>query len=132
MRWLRMIVIFLALMQAGWMVFDGTRAFVLGDYVTPATGPYAGQLGLWSKVVSAVGIEPRSSLMKSVFVIYGVVWLILLNYFVQKVQWAWWVMLAAAIGSLWYLPIGTITSLIQIFFLIAIRRTSPPPTATDY
>lgn len=63
------IVISLVLLTAGWMVFDGTRAMLTGDYVTPATGPYAGQLGAWSNLVRIIGIEPRSTLMKSIFVV---------------------------------------------------------------
>lgn len=57
----------LALFEAGWMAFDGVRALATGDYVTPSSGPYAGQLGPWSQVVSAVGIPPRSTAMKAIF-----------------------------------------------------------------
>jgi hypothetical protein len=32
-------------------------------------------------------------------------------------------MMIAAVGSLWYLPIGTICSVIQIISLISLRRT---------
>ena len=45
MSWLKWIVISLAAVEPGWMVFDGGRAFALGDYVTPNVGPYQGQLG---------------------------------------------------------------------------------------
>ena len=34
-------------------------ALVKGDYVTPKSGPYAGQLGPWSNVVSAS--NPRAT-----------------------------------------------------------------------
>jgi len=104
------------------MSFDGARAFIVGDYVTATTGEYAGQLGAWSKVVQAVGIEPRSPLMKGIFVFYGVAWLILTSYFAQNVHWAWRAMLVAAVGSLWYLPVGTASSLSQIVLLIILRR----------
>ena len=49
----------------------GHRAFIVGDDVTPRSGPYAGQLGPWSRVVSAARIEPRPSPMKSIFVVCG-------------------------------------------------------------
>jgi hypothetical protein len=123
-RWIRSIVIMLALLQAGWMTFDGARAFVVGDYVTPASGAYVGQLGAWSKVVLAVGIEPRSSLMKAIFVVYGVAWLVIISFFAQKLPWTWWAMLVAAAGSLWYLAVGTISSMMQIALLILARRSS--------
>ncbi len=53
----------LAALEAGWMMFDGMRALIVGDYVTPKKGPYAGQLGPWSKLVSAIGLAPRSTLI---------------------------------------------------------------------
>ena len=76
MGWLRWLVIALALAEAGWMAFDGIRALVVGDYVTPRSGSYAGQLGPWARLVSAVGIGPRSTLMKAVFAVYGLAWLV--------------------------------------------------------
>ncbi len=33
---------------------------------------YAGQLGPWSKIVSLVGIPPRSTFMKLLFILLGV------------------------------------------------------------
>lgn len=56
MHWLAGVVLVLAFIEAGWMAFDGGRALVVGDYVTPRSGQYAGQLGPWAKVVSTVGI----------------------------------------------------------------------------
>ena len=118
MRWLRWVVIVLALFEAGWMTFDGARALIVGDYVTPSSGEHAGQLGPWTKVVQAVGIEPRSLLMKAIFVIYGVAWLVILLCYVLDVPWARWAMLLAAAGSLWYLWTGTISSTVQIALLL--------------
>lgn len=118
MNWSRRIAILLALAEAGWMIFDGTRAFVVGDYVTPETGEYAGQLGPWAKLVTAVGIEPRSSLMKSSFIIYGLAWLTFIFCYAKRYKWALWAMLLAAVGTLWYLWIGTIASLIIIILLL--------------
>jgi len=106
------------------MTFDGARALIVGDYVTPTSGEYAGQLGPWAKVLQAAGIEPRSPLMKGIFVSYGVTWLIITSFFAQKLRWTWWAMLGAAIGTLWYLPVGTVSSLIQIALLIVKKRLS--------
>jgi hypothetical protein len=58
------VVVLLAGVEAGWMVADGARALVIGDYRTPARGRHAGQLGPWAGLVQLVGIPPRSTLMK--------------------------------------------------------------------
>ena len=118
---LEWILVAIALTEAAWMAFDGARAFVVGDYVTPKTGKYAGQLGPWQLFTSAVGIGPRSGLMKGIFVAYGVGWLAIIGCYVAGAPWAWTAMLIAAIGSLWYLVIGTGCSVLVIILLVVSR-----------
>ena len=118
MHWIGWIIVAIALQQAGWMAFDGTRALITGDYVTPKSGVYAGQLGPWSRLVNAAGIEPRSTLMKTIFVAYGGVWIVVIVCFALRLPWAWWAMLGLAGGALWYLPIGTVCSVLQIVLLL--------------
>ena len=76
MHWLGWIVVLLAIIEGGWLAYDGGHALILGDYVTPKSGQYQGQLGPWSKVVSAIGIEPRSTLMKCIHLIFGIAWIV--------------------------------------------------------
>jgi hypothetical protein len=124
MNALRILIIIVALFEAGWMTFDGARALTYGDYVTPKSGPYAGQLGPWHRIVSAVGIAPRSTFMKAAFVVYGVTWLVIIVAFARGASWSWAAMMGAAIGALWYLPIGTVFSLAQVVGLAWLRRTA--------
>ncbi|HEX6383970.1 MAG TPA: hypothetical protein VF177_04800 [Anaerolineae bacterium] len=121
MPWLTWIVTVLAFIEGGWLAFDGGRALVVGDYVTPKSGPYAGQLGPWSKVVAAVGIEPRSTLMKSIHLVLGLVWLVVAVCFALGLPWSWWGMLICAVLGLWYLPFGTLLSVVQIALLLLLR-----------
>jgi hypothetical protein len=118
MQRLDWIVLVLAFVEAGWLAFDGGRALVVGDYVTPRSGRFAGQLGPWSKVVSTVGIEPRSTLMKSIHLGLGVVWLATMTCFAIGFGWARWGMIICATAALWYLPFGTLLSVIQIALLL--------------
>lgn len=120
MEW---VVIALAVVVAGWMLFDGIHALVTGDYVTPNSGERAGQLGPWSEVISAIGLQPRSTAMKLIFVIYGALWLAVLTGFISRQPWGPMAMLIAAIGSLWYLPFGTALGLVQIIMLWIILRS---------
>ena len=112
------VVVALGLMQGGWMAFDGSRALIVGDYVTPSSGQYAGQLGPWAKLVSAIGIEPRSTLMKFIHVGLGAAWLVATVCFLLRMPWAWSGLLTCAVFSLWYLPFGTIFSVVQIVLLL--------------
>jgi len=115
------IVIVLALLDGGFMAFDGTRALLVGDYIRPQSGEYAGQLGPWSKLASKIGIDPESTLMKLIFAIYGFAWVVVIACFALKKPWAWNAMLIFAAASIWYLWIGTVSSILQIILLLIIR-----------
>jgi hypothetical protein len=118
---LKAALILCVLLEGGWMAFDGGRALVVGDYVTPKAGQYAGQLGPWAKVVQALGIRPRGALMKGIFLVYGVLWLLVAAAFLFGVSWSWWGMLFLAAGALWYLPFGTLLSVVQLILLAVLR-----------
>lgn len=119
MHWLGWVVVALALIEGGWLAFDGAHALVVGDYVTPSSGRHAGQLGPWARVVSAAGIEPRSTLMKSIHLGLGAAWLVVMVCFALGLPWAWSGMLVSAVLGLWYLPFGTVVSLLQIVLLLS-------------
>lgn len=121
MAWKDWAVLILIILNAGWMLFDGTRALIVGDYVTPATGEYAGQLGPWSNLVKAVGIDPRSTSMKLIFVVYGLAALTVLACYMLGLPWARGALIAIELLGLWYLPIGTITNLIVLILLFVTR-----------
>ena len=117
MHALKWIILALALFQGAWLCFDGSRALILGDYVTPRSGPRAGQLGPWSRVVSVVGLDPRSTTIKCLHLFLGVAWLIALVAFIMRPPFGSWVLLVCAISTLWYLPIGTVASITIIALL---------------
>jgi hypothetical protein len=118
MAWLRWAAAVLALVQGGYMLFDGVRALLVGDYLTPRGGEYAGRLGPWANLVSAVGLEPRSTGMKLAFVVYGIAWIAVVAAFVAGRPWAWTAMLVLAAASLWYVPAGTAIGLAVIVILL--------------
>lgn len=122
MSWKRWIILGLVTFTAGWMLFDGTRALITGDYVTPQTGEYAGQLGPWAALVAAVGIEPRSTLMKSIFIAYGLTALIPALCFARGMAWARAALIVACVMGLWYAPVGTLTNVISLILLATERK----------
>jgi hypothetical protein len=124
MNWVRLALVALGLVEGAWMTFDGTRALTVGDYVTPSSGAHAGQLGPWSRIVSAAGIPPRSTAMKMIFVVFGLSWLIIALGLAFRSGWALPAMLIAALATLWYLPVGTIFGIVQLVGLIWLRRSA--------
>jgi hypothetical protein len=115
---IKWVVVVLAVMNFGYMAFDGGRALVKGDYIRPGSGAYAGQLGPWSKLVEKVGINPESTTMKIIFLTWGLTGLILTVCFILKIPWSTNALIAINIMSLWYLVPGSISSSLQIILLV--------------
>lgn len=105
MRW---VAATLFAVVGSWMAFDGMRALVVGDYVTPRSGRYSGELGPWSRLVESVGIPARSTGMKLAFVTIGLLHLVAAGSLFNTGAATHWIVLAAAVLGVWYLPIGTI------------------------
>lgn len=124
-QWLPWLIVLFVVVEAGWMTVDGSYALVTGDYITPGNGQYAGSLGPWADVVDRVGIDPRSTTMKAIFVTYGLTWLVVAVMFIIGVQGVWFARLLFALGSLWYLPIGTILGVSQAVLLLWIYSPIP-------
>ena len=118
---LKWVVIIAAILNFGFMTFDGTRGLTTGDYVRPKSGEYAGQLGPWSKVVILVGIDPESTFMKSIFILWGLTGLVITFLLAIDINWAWKGLLIFNICSLWYLLPGTGLSLLQIILLTIMK-----------
>jgi len=115
--WIRWPVAALAATTAGWMVFDGTRAIVVGDYVT-----IDGRLGPWANLVSALGVDPRGTGMKVFFVGYGLCWLAALATYLRYPPVGRRALVVAAGACSWYAVPGTVSSLVQLGLLGASRR----------
>ncbi|HZM76544.1 MAG TPA: hypothetical protein VFC19_12505 [Candidatus Limnocylindrales bacterium] len=120
MRWVTWVLSAPVLAVGGWMVFDGARALLVGDYVTPKQGDHAGRLGPWANLVSAVGLQPRSTAVKLIFVVYGLCYLAALAVFLLGVPGSWWALLITALAGLWYLPIGTVANLVVVALLVLV------------
>jgi len=126
-KWTTWLSVLLIASTASWMVFDGTRALILGDYVTPQTGDFAGQLGPWSNLVQAIGIEPRSMWMKLIFIAQGLGTLTVVVQYIRNKPWAWTGLLIAMLLGLWYLPIGTLINLLALSLLLLTQRKTVHP-----
>ncbi len=120
---LRIAVLILGTILGLWLTFDGLRSIVMGEYVTPKSGPYAGQLGPWAGIVRAIGLDPRSTPVKAVHVFLGLGWLVSLAGFAVRADWGRSALIACSVASLWYLPVGTlIAGVTLVLLLTAMRR----------
>lgn len=118
---MRISVIIIAVLIGGWFAMDGTRALTRGDYFTRG-----GELGPWSRVVSSVGIDPRGFGMKATHVALGLLWLGAAILFSTRASIGWHLLAGCSVLSLWYLPLGTVLSIVELALLClpALRQTS--------
>ena len=119
---IRIIIILLSLLNAGYMAFDGCKALIQGDYIRPSEGEYAGQLGPWTKIVTPLGIDPMSTLMKSIFLVLGIYGLVAVAYFGFNRPGGWKMLLVFCILTLWNLMLGTMSSVVVIILLMVWKR----------
>ena len=102
-----------ALVLGGWFIFDGLHVLLKGKYFGPP------EPGPWARVVSAIGLDPFR--MGVPFLILGLFWLTVVGGLATGARWAAPVGIVAAIGTMWYLPVGTALSIIFVVLLL-LRR----------
>jgi hypothetical protein len=113
---LRFLIALVAAFAAGRMVFEGLRAFSQ-DEATRTSAAQLQQLGAWARVLVESGLQPRSAATNTFFVVYGSVWLALAGAYALGQPWARAGLIAAALGSLWYLGTGTLLALVLLVLL---------------
>jgi len=104
------VIVALALCEGGYMLADGLHAVVTGSYITPGG---RGELGPWTLVVSAIGIDPGSGAMHLIFVAFGITYFACVAAYLARVPYGRNALAAVAVATLWYLPIGTFFSILQ-------------------
>lgn len=114
MGWNVAVAVVLSVALGGWMIFDGVRALVVGDYFTPRSGPYAGSLGPWAGLVLRLGIDPRSTAMKVLFVGFGIAWLLVAAGLVFGTAGILQISIVLSFATLWYVPIGSAIALVVL------------------
>ena len=119
MKWA---ILAIGLFVGGWLVFDGARALVVGQYVTPKSGPHAGQLGPWSGILQRVGIDPRGAGARWLHVVCGALLTVTSIAYWIGAGWAWWGVILGAVLALWYFPFGTLLNVVLILLVLFSRR----------
>ena len=109
----RILFSLIAVVVGGWMIFDGIHVLSTGKYFGPE------KPGPWSDLVLAAGLDPFRFGVP--FIVIGVLWLAFTAAMLLGHSWAWYASLLTAVLTLWYLPVGTVLSVIYIVLLIVFR-----------
>lgn len=109
----KILVLSVALLVGGWMIFDGIYVLSTGKYFGPE------KPGPWSDLVAAAGLDPFRFGVP--FITLGVLWLGFAAAMLLGQSWGWYAALVIAVLTLWYLPVGTILSIVYIALLVIFR-----------
>jgi hypothetical protein len=111
---MKILISILGLLNGGYMLADGIFVILKGKYIGPdKPGPWA---NLFYKLdINVFKLGP-------LFIVYGLVWLIFLFGLWTNQSWAYILGLIISILTLWYLPVGTILSIIIAIILIASKQ----------
>ena len=108
---LKLFAAVVACTAGGWMIFDGIHVMVRGKYFGPE------KPGPWSLLFAKLGVDPFS--VGPLFILLGVLWLVFLVAMLAGQPWGWYGAVVVAAASLWYLPLGTVLSVVYVGLLVA-------------
>ena len=110
---MKIIVTLLGLLNGVYMLSDGIFVLLKGKYIGPdKPGPWA--IIFYKFNINVFKLGP-------VFIVLGLLWLIFLFGLWTNQHWAWLTGLTICILTLWYVPVGTITSVVILMLLLTFK-----------
>ena len=111
---MKVVLLILGFLNGGYMLLDGLYVMIKGKYIGPEKpGPWAELFYKFDMNVFKLG---------PVFIAFGLLWLTWLYGFWTSQSWAYAFGIVISIMTLWYLPVGTIFSLIILIVLIFAKQ----------
>jgi len=107
---MKYVILGLSFINGLWMLIDGIYVMLNGKYIGPE------KPGPWSSLLSVTGVDIFK--LGPMFVGFGIAWLVLAFGLFTGSSWTYWLGIVVAALTLWYLPFGTIISLIVLIALI--------------
>jgi hypothetical protein len=92
------------------MLIDGVYVMMHGKYIGPE------KPGPWASVIGMTGIDVFK--LGPVFIAFGVAWLVFAGAMFGQTSWARSFGIVLSIATLWYLPVGTLISIVVLIALI--------------
>ncbi|GAB2980898.1 hypothetical protein GCM10027049_15640 [Mucilaginibacter puniceus] len=111
---MKIIVIVLSLLNGLYMLADGVYVLLNNKYIGPE------KPGPWANIFSSLNIDVFK--IGPLFITYGVGWLCFVIAYLYNMSWAFSLGIAMSVLTLWYLPAGTIFSLIVLVLLIVLKK----------
>jgi hypothetical protein len=110
---MKLLVTILGLLNGGYMLLDGLYVIFKGKYIGPE------KPGPWANLFYKLGVNVFK--LGPLFVIFGLLWLAWLWALWTNQGWAYGFGILISILTLWYLPVGTLFSIVILIILLTAR-----------
>ena len=111
---MKILITILGLLNGGYMLLDGIYVMMKGKYIGPQKpGPWAGIFEKFNVDVFKLG---------PLFIVFGLLWLAWLYGLWTNQSWSYLYGIVISILTFWYLPVGTLFSLIILLVLIFAKQ----------
>ena len=111
---MRYVVAALSLINGLWMLTDGVHVILKGKYIGPE------RPGPWASLVGWTGVDVFK--LGPLFIAFGLAWLVFVGAFLTDATWARTFGIVLSIATLWYLPFGTLISLVVLVLLVFVLK----------
>lgn len=107
---MKILLLILGLLNGSFMFIDGVYVIVNGKYIGPE------KPGPWANLFYKLDIDVFK--LGPVFIVYGLLWLLWVYALYTNAGWGYILGIAISICTLWYLPVGTLFSILTLCILL--------------
>ena len=110
---MKILITILGTLNGGYMLLDGIYVLLKGKYIGPP------RPGPWANIFYKLDINVFK--LGPVFIAFGVMWLIWLYSLWANLGWSHAFGITLCILTLWYLPFGTLFSIVILIILVFVK-----------
>ena len=111
---MKILITLLALLNGAYMLFDGIYVMLKGKYFGPE------KPGPWANIFYKLNVDVFK--LGPLFITFGLLWLAWLYTFWSHQAWAYIFGIIMSVITLWYLPVGTLFSVIILILLLTAKN----------
>lgn len=111
---MKIIILLLSIINGSYMLVDGIYCLIKGKYIGPE------KPGPWANLFYKFKIDVFK--LSPLFILYGMVWFLFIFTLWTNQSYAFPFGIIISLATLWYLPIGTLLSLMILVILLASKQ----------
>ena len=111
---MKLLITILGFLNGAYMLIDGLFVMMKGKYIGPE------KPGPWANIFYKLDIDVFK--LGPLFIIFGLTWLVWLYALWTSQNWAYTLGIFISVLTLWYLPVGTLFSVIILIILIVAKQ----------